>query len=109
MLTLWVYLALFIERLHIHSNENKHKNNHGYGVKSVILLYQFQCACCDKYMDKKCKNAYLIEARHFKHGKWLLYEEMNNIYDACLYLLRNQQSAIQRLVGLVQQYGVNTA
>ena len=38
-----------IERLHIHSNENKHKNNHGYGVKSAILLYQFQCACCDKY------------------------------------------------------------
>ena len=20
-----------------------------------------------------------MEARHFKHGKWLLYEEMNNI------------------------------
>ena len=72
--------------------------------------------CCTSFnaravisMDKKCKNAYLIKARHFKHGKWLLYEEMNNIYDACLYLLRNQQSAIQRLVGLVQQYGVNTA
>ena len=72
--------------------------------------------CCTSFnaravisRDKKCKNAYLIEARHFKHGKWLLYEEMNNIYDACLYLIRNQQSAIQHLVGLVQQYGVNTA
>ena len=38
----------------------------------------------------------------FKHGKWLLYEEMSNIYDVCLYLLRNQRSAIQQLVGLVQ-------
>ena len=63
--------------------------------------------CCTSFnaravisMDKKRKNAYLIEARHFKHGKWLLYEEMNNKYDECLYLLRNQQSAIQRLVGL---------
>ena len=28
---------------------------------------------------KKCKNTYLIKAQHFKHGKWLLYEEMNNI------------------------------
>ena len=72
--------------------------------------------CCTSFnahavisMDKKCKNSYLIEARHFKHGKWLSYEEMNNIYDVCLYLLRNQRSAIQRLVGLVQQYGVNTA
>ena len=27
-----------------------------------------------------------IEARHFKHGKWLLYEEINNLYDVCLYL-----------------------
>ena len=72
--------------------------------------------CCTSFnaravisMDKKCKNAYLIEALHFKHGKWLLYEEMNNIYDACLYLLRNQRSVLQRLVGLAQQYGVNTA
>ena len=49
--TIAIYLYS-IERLHIHSNENKHKNNHGYGVKSAILLYQFQCACCDKYMIK---------------------------------------------------------
>ena len=47
-----------------------------------------------------------MEAQHFKHGKRLLYEEMNNIYGACLYLLRNQRFAIQRLVGLVQQYGI---
>ena len=47
-----------------------------------------------------------MKARHFQHGKWLLYEEVNNIYDACLYLLRNHRSAMQRLVGLVQQYGV---
>ena len=36
--------------------------------------------CCTSFnaramisMDKKCKNAYLIEARHFKHDKCSLY------------------------------------
>ena len=43
------YNYVAIVRLHIHSNENKHKNNHGYGVKSAMLLYQFQCTYCDKY------------------------------------------------------------
>ena len=46
--------SYYIERLHIYSSENKYKNNHGYGVKSAILLYKFQCVCCDK-------NSYLIE------------------------------------------------
>ena len=27
-----------------------------------------------------------MEARHFKHGKWLLYEEMNNIVIWCVSL-----------------------
>ena len=30
-------------------------------------------------------------------------------YDDCLYPLRNQRSTIQRLAGLVQQYGINMA
>ena len=97
-----------IERLHIHSNE--------INTKITMVTVLSRPYCCTSFnaravisMDTKCKNACLIEARHFKHGIWLLYEEMNNIYDACIYLLRNQQSAIQRLVGLVQQYGVNTA
>ena len=67
----------------------------------TVLSWPYCCTSFNAQAVIKCKNAYFIEARHFKHGKWL-HEEINNIIlqNVSLYLVRNQQTAIQHLIGL---------